>query len=247
MTTLQAHTQHSHAARVQSRIIQGAASLNLKDDDEDDDNNNRVDATAQDPSEIISHGKVVETVETEGGKRARVPGPGAYPGEAPYGAPISGFHGKATDIFEVVAYLPSGQPASERPEGFFPLVGLSGNDPEKRDNPAWSLYARLKPEIYKEVKDELRDIHTGATKRAVILVTGMRAESMAMFSLSQPHQIFAPSLWLAAAPIGIIQYPVPVVDEAQVKAMLLAERAKVHVEKVSPPKKKIPEQLSLTF
>jgi hypothetical protein len=197
--------------------------------------------------ELNSHGKIVATVETEGGKRVRVPGPGAYPGEPPYSAPMTGFHGKATDIFDAFAYLPSGQPSSERPKGFFSVVGLAGDDAEKRDNPAWSLFARMKPEVYKKVEEEFGDMKVSAFK-PVILVNGMRAENMAMFSVSQPHQMFGASLWLAAAPIAIMNHPVPVLDGNKVKALVLADRALEQVDKLKNSQPKAHSgQFSLAF
>ncbi len=195
----------------------------------------------------MSHGKLVPTVETEGGKRVRVPGAGAYPGEPPYGAPMTGFHGKATDIFDAFAYLPSGQSAADRTANFFPIVGLVSEDAEKRDNPAWTLFARMKPAIHRQIKEEITDIETGVF-RPVFLVNGMRAENMAMFSVSQPHKMFSPSIWLAAAPIGIMSHPVPALDENKIKAMVLAERALVQVEKIKNIQPKVKsEQMSLGF
>lgn len=190
----------------------------------------------------------VPMVETDMGTKVPVPHQDVYPGEAPYGAPLAGFHGKIGEVFDAVAILPLGYSPQNRPKDFFPVIGLKSDDEQKNDNPAWTMYARLRPEIYQQVKAELGDIQEASAK-PVILASSMRADGMALLSLSQPHQMFAPCLWLATLPESIMTYPLPTIDEQKVLHLANADRARAELEqsKKAELRSRGGEQLSLKF
>lgn len=185
-------------------------------------------------------------VDTDQGRRVRVPGPDAYPGEAPYAAPMMGFHGKIAAVFDAFAYLPNGQSPADRPSNFLPIVGLIGDDESKNDNPGWKLFGRLRADVYSRVKEELGDINAGPAK-PVLLVTRLRADHMALLSISQPHQMFAQSLWLAALPPSVMKVPMKTLDEPKVFAIVLSERAKVAVAAAQKSGAKLGEQFTMGF
>ena len=208
----------------------------------DDDDHDAPDASAGAESSLSDNAMV----DTDEGNRMRVPGPDAYPGEAPYAAPMMGFHGEIAAVFDAFAYFPSGQALADRPRNFLPVVGLSGNDDAKNANPAWSLFGRLHQEVHARVREELGDINDGSVK-PVVLVTQMRAHDMALFSISQPHRMFAPSLWLATLPISVMKVPLQTLEEPTVRALVLGERAKASIQAAEQLALKRGEQLTMGF
>lgn len=152
----------------------------------------------------------------------------SYPGESPYGAPLTGSLGKIAELFDAFAYLPNGQNAQERPLNFMPVVGLMGDDKIKNEDPKWRLFGRLRTDVYEKVKLELGDINTQEAK-PVVLVTQMRADNFALFSISQPHKMFSPTLWLAALPLSVMKVPMKTLPEPHIRTIVLAERAKAEI------------------
>lgn len=219
--------------------------LDTDDDDDFDAGADTIEASGT-PERAISESqgrsqKDVPMVETDEGRLTRVPPAETYPGEVPYGAPISGFHGKVGDLFDAFIHLRPGHTPDDRPKGFLPVVGLTVGDS------VHSLYGRLRPEFQKQLAEEMSGM--GGSIRPVIVANALRADNLALFTVTEPQKMFAPSLWLATMPIGVLKMQIPTLEEPKVRAMLAAERAFAEVERAqaSAAKAKAGAQLSLGF
>lgn len=235
-----AHQAQSHAGGAMARLIDRGDADELDRDDEPE-----IDA-ADDDAEV--GGRVrAQLVEADDGSMVRPPNPSvAYPGEPPYDAPVLGFHPKIAQLFDAFTYLPVNGAGAERPEGFLPIIGLIGDDPAKDSSPAWKLYGRIKPDVWKELASALCVSSQPPKPPNYVMVNAMRSENLAMFSFTLPQQIFAPSAWMAALPLSVMRTPMQTIDEAAAKMLALASKAKTDVAKAATQAGKN-GQLSFSF
>lgn len=158
-------------------------------------------------------------VESDDGTEVLVP---TYKGEAPYSAPLVGFKGKMGEVFDVFAYFPT-DPASRkrRPEAFVPVIGLVGNDPAKeKDRQHWQLCARLRPDIWKRVANEIDG------EVPALLVTPVRSDHTMLVSVMRAQALFTLNPWIATLPLKISRTPVPTLSDLELNRLLAAGRAR---------------------
>ena len=214
-------------------------------------------ATATAKAALASPGSSGSSVESGGrvfaiaddGSRVRVPMPDVYPGEPPFAAPVLGFHAKAAEIFDTFAYLHTNSPRHERPDGFLPVIGLIGDDPAKDKDSGWKLHVRLRPEVWKELLEKSQGAIDEAGSRPGVVVSAMRSENLALFTISHPQQMFAQNVWMTTMPMAVMKTPLSTIDESQAHALVRAEKARAQVlaQTAKAARSNRSAQLSLDF
>lgn len=237
---------HTNATDVDQSVTSKGAIGRMPESFDDDID---LDIDSQDDADSDLEGATrvkAQLVEADDGSMVRVPNPNIYPGHPPYGAPVLGFHPKIAEVFDAFVYLPVTGASAERPSGFLPVIGLVGDDPAKDKDPAWKLYGRIRPDVWKQMAVDIGESLEGPKLPSYMMVNAMRSENLAMFTLAQPQHMFATSAWIATLPMSVMRTPMQTIDEQSAKMLARATRAQAEVASRAPDADKS-QQLSFSF